>query len=541
MNGRFHNRLRTLLPFAVLAALATGFCFLATALNESFYGHYAGFYDSMSYMNQMAAVMEGVHHQGLFQAVWRASERSTVFFPWLVSGLLGCVLEPTRTAAVWVQLPALLALLFASFRYFRVQGRDEFTSLVFSVSVAVFPGALSHNGGLPDLRMDLYQAYAFGAFVAALLTARRRDRSVEWAMAGILLALACLVRATTPVYAGLFILVVLILDVPRFGWQGVCRRYGILMGIASVLAGWFFIRNFGYLNYYYLVWNTDANARLPMAVSASHLGFFMGHLGLWMQLVLGLVLTWRLAHARGGRPALAALAAPLIPLAYLVLSGAGLNPYVSLAAVPVFVLFSLEPLERDSTFPGPRWWAVAMLSACLWSLVGSVRGFQASVPPWMPRVEGVALAAESIASDARSRGRTSTSVAFLYLGSMDGTTLLNHLLFKEGFQFSGRRRVRKGDLEIKMMEMGVSADAEWNGLPGADDREKAMKLVDRAVRQSDFIVLAESGSELPSHHRVNLWRADMQLRLEALPSLVPIRRGIQVSATECVSIFRVSH
>lgn len=541
MSRRLCRRLREALPYAVIALLAAGLCLLAAKMNESFYRSYAGFYDSMSYMNQMATVMEGVHRQGLLQAVEAASKQSTVFFPWLVSGLLGYVMEPTRTAVVLVQLPGLLLLLFTSFRYFRIRGRDELTSLVFAGSVAVFPGALFHNGGLPDLRMDLYQAYAFGAFVATLLTARRSDRSGDWAISGILLAFACLVRATTPVYAGLLILAVFVLDVPRLGWRKTCGRYGLLAGVSFALAGWFFIRNFGYLKYYYLVWNTDANARLPMAVSAIHLRFFMAHLGFWMLLALGLILAWRLVHGRGGRLDLAALAAPLIPLAYLVFSGAGLNPYVSLVAVPVFVLFALEPLDGSSAFPWPRWWAAALLSACLWSLAGSVRSFHASVPPWMPEAEGVTLAAGSITSDARTRGRSSAMVAFLHLGSMDGTTLLNHLLFKEGFHVSERQGVCKDGLEIRMMDMHVAADAEWKELQGTDDMDKALKLVDRAVQQSDFIVMAQSGSELPAHHRVNRWQPVMQHRLEAYPSIVPIQRGIRVSATETVSIFRVTH
>lgn len=100
-------------------------------------------------------------------------------------------------------------------------------------------------------------------------------------MLGLLIGLGCLTRATLPVHS----------------WCSSCRwqrstlwprTIGAGRSCAATPSPWlqappspdlFYLINFDYLYYYYAIWNTDANANLPVAESIRHVYFTLDHIG----------------------------------------------------------------------------------------------------------------------------------------------------------------------------------------------------------------------------------------------------------------------
>ena len=124
----------------------------------------------------------------------------------------------------------------------------------------------------------------------------------------------------------------------------------------------YFLFHFPFLYYYYAEWNLDANAHLSWGASVAHLAFAFQHLGWTMAVAAGLCfaaslwdnrksfrvshLDWKLFYLGSA------------PVLFLVLRGAGLNPFVSLPAVFGWLLFLLAPVSGNvltSAWSRKRW------------------------------------------------------------------------------------------------------------------------------------------------------------------------------------------
>ncbi|MBK6744399.1 MAG: hypothetical protein IPG66_16115 [Hydrogenophilales bacterium] len=256
---------------------------------------------------------------------------------------------------VVVQLPLLLLQLFTGYRYFRsVSGASDGRAILYALTLVAYPAVFHFNGGLGDFRMDLSQAYGYGAFLAALLLARKKESIWEWVAVGVIVAIVSLFRATTPVYVVIVTCFALLLDLRERGMRASVVGY-LVMGITvAALAGWFFIGNYDFLHYYYAVWNTDANARLPLLEAIRHIHLLSKHIGLYLLSALLLsVLAGIIDHMRYRSRSVfrlnwVALIGGLVPITYLVLSGAGLNPFVSMVSVPGLIVFMLQPIDSDA-------------------------------------------------------------------------------------------------------------------------------------------------------------------------------------------------
>ena len=135
----------------------------------------------------------------------------------------------------------------------------------------------------------------------------------------------------------------------RQNHRQVLLNWLLASAVAATVAGWFFVSNFRHLYFYYVVWNQDANARLSLSESVRHLGFAMHHIGLPLLFVLVLIALYTCAQSlrRCGTGLKKRLNWPpllfsTVPLGYLVLSGSGLNPFVSIVGVSGIMLFLLS-------------------------------------------------------------------------------------------------------------------------------------------------------------------------------------------------------
>lgn len=535
-------------PLAILLLSGMFVAAVALYLNNRFYLTYGPFYDSMSYLNHLAWVMWVSEEKGVWHAIREAATGSTVFLPWMLGALLAPITEPSRMLGVVVQLPLLLLQLFTGYRYFRsVSGASDVRAILYALTLVAYPAVFHFNGGLGDFRMDLSQAYGYGAFLAALLLARKKKSIWEWVVVGVIVAIVSLFRATTPVYVAIVTCFALLLDLRERGMRASVVGYLVMGAVVVVLAGWFFIGNYDFLHYYYAVWNTDANARLPLAEAIRHIYLLTKHIGLYLlsalllSVLAGIVdhLRYRLRSAF--RLNWVALIGGLVPITYLVLSGAGLNPFVSMVAVPGLIVFMLQPIDSDAAAAPLRYTRFVPLAVALGlvaSLVVSVARFEKEVSEWVPYRAAIDEMTEVIATDANSRGIRRASMAFFYLGGLDGSAVVNHLIYERGYKYREDRSIERAGLNISFRHYGFSAEAEWREMPGGTDKEKLAYVVKDAASYADYIVMANQSSTLPQHHKINTYASEMRSKLDDTRYFTKLVTGIRLSKVETVDIYK---
>lgn len=545
LSGRYPMRIGPALVL-IFAGLAIGMA--AVLLNRNFYSSHGAFYDSMSYLNQLAWVMRETRENGLWAALRNSYSNSTVFLPWLLGALLAYLTEPSRMLGVVIQMPLIFLQLFTGYRFFRTEGVSQDRAVLYSLPLVSYPALFHFNGGLGDFRMDLSQALAYGSFLAALMVARKRGSLKEWAFVGLIISIACLLRATTPVYVVIVLGAAFLIDAPKAGLTQTLQRYFLAGGIVILLTGWFYLLNYEHLHYYYFIWNTDANARLPLQSSAAHIFFVARHLGIYLlAALLVLILTATPRLAIGWRRCSSsinwiALVGALVPTAYLVLSGAGLNPFVSMVAVPGFILFALHVGDCPD-FPARTWASriapIILAIALAASIATSIRNSERNISDWIPDKRGVAHLLDTMDHDSRSRRLDHVRMAFLYLGSVDGAVITNHLIYEKGYKYHPNRDVHGEGIDVGTIQYGFAAEAEWNRIPGATDQEKLGYVVKDALEKADFIVMADADSNLPAHHRINRYAGQLRVLLGSSRLLEKLERGIVLSGTEKVTLYRV--
>lgn len=539
--------------FGLLAVLfaAALLCVYSTALNTLFYSAFGPFFDSLSYLNHLAVVMNASREIGA-AAGWKAALGTTVFLPW-VEGLIASAVTgaPSRSIAVWLQAPWLLALGATGYFYFRsVAAYPVFFAAACGLALVSFNALFFYNGGLSDLRMDLLQALTFGAVLASFFVARRQKRWPYWFGAGLLMAVACLVRATTPVYIVLVIGLIAVFDLAtsKDRWL-LFRMYLLMAAVPFVLALWFYILNFNELFYYYFVWNTDANAKLPLSSSIKHVEFLLfQHIGVPLLLFLCANFAIRaVAQIRIGAGSLirnlnwTALWAGVAPVTYLVLSGAGLNPFVSMVSVPGFLFFMLTPFAPGVRLRRPieGGLAVAACLACLATAQDGIANHTTRVASWIPSQQGLNAVVASLVTDARSRsGRGSSTFQVGYVGSLVTEGLVNSLAYDHGFKLRSAQCAVRDGLVLSSLSAGIAQPAEWAAIPGATDAEKVAFLTSQAERAADYLILPEASSDLNQTLAINPHMETLRRLVAESGSFAALGAPISVSRTESVQIYR---
>lgn len=517
----------------------------AVSLNHLFYAVYGPFYDSMAYANQLAIVMaEG--KQSVRSGIASALPLATVVLPWIEGAILGKFTVPSRDLAVWLQAPWLLVQVVVAFFYFRDFIRyPAYLAAAFALVLGSFAAIFFFNGGLSDLRMDLWQALTFGAAVAAYFVARARGTWLSWIMFGALIAISCLARATSPVYFVLIFGVIAIGDLlPPDTRRFYLIRYAAAAAVAAFGALWFFIINFERLHYYYFVWNADATARLPLSQSITHADMVLNqHIGQPLLIVLGLSLVASLAMQIWRRPVFAgfnwrALWAGVAPVGFLVVSGAGLNPFVSLVSVPGILLFALAPFRtrgEDSPRPLGLALASAALIGCLLTAAQGVPNHTTDVSSWLPLRAPIDQLATRMLADIGDAGARSFDIT--YVGSLPTDALVNTLVYEHGFQLDPRFCARRGEVTLTRLQP-PGQPAEWAQLPGQTDTDKVTRLSEEVLRSADYIIAPEDNSQLQQELPINRYAFTLRRMMTDTGQLVALGDPIAVSKTETVTLYR---
>ncbi|MEM9942097.1 MAG: hypothetical protein AAF939_10960 [Planctomycetota bacterium] len=549
-------------PYAVIAVICLLAGFYGCELNRQLYLKQSPFYDSLSYNDKLYKVMKIANADGLGEALhWSCFVQSTNCLPYMLASFLGPFMEPTRMIGVWIQSALLFGFLTSLFYYLeRIRGLPKGLSLFGILGFLTTKCLFLHNGGLSDFRMDLSLYLTYATTACWFLSAIERPRYRYFFLLGFFASIACLFRATAPVYLilGMFPILVIEMIRSRFIKQvliGTC--FSILIVILST--GWFYFYNFEYLKYYYVVWNTDANAKIPLADAMQHFGLVHRSLGsaatllmlLWS--VTNLVIAiqqktwvswikdsirekdwdWRIAWIG------------LAPVLFLVLRRAGLNGLVSMPAVFGFLLFFLLPiLLQANRMPNSfvqRYLAVG-LATCL--TVATVRGWQRHTEIDNRSFEVHTSLIETIILDSQNTGSHQANFGVLHLSDLNTDTLFSTLAFDIEADHRELYAVTVDGVRMSPIPtFMLPAKADWDGVEGETNQQKIANLLDHCNRLMDYLIVPDASSaahlsETLSFNYINRFVGLIRGNIVSDPQWARIATGIRTGQNEVVDIYK---
>jgi hypothetical protein len=524
----------------------------AIYLSRLFYNNYGPFYDSLSYFNGLADMHARAQSNGQLAALTQQIYHSSVFYPWLAFAPFADAVNLDRSIATWIQVFASAAMQFAVFAYF-LRGRDYIVALASSTVFMGIAALFWFNGGIGDFRMDLIQYFFYTATMALYLIARSAKTYVRlsWTIFGVAVGILCLARATSPVYLVLVAAVLAPVDL----FSAVGRRRELLEGwaIAAIaalsVAGWFYLSNWKFLHYYYFVWNLDANAKLPITQSASHIAFALSHVGKWLCVALVLraaviVLAGLqqcgaqiLRHANW-RPAWFSIA----PIGYLVLSGAGMNPFVSIVGVAGLVMFLLEPLVPAAQPVRPPWGyllATIIFAAMSVNFVGALDNYSQEdrVSSWIPRRQGLDDLVRAMTDNVIADRPREYRYAVAHIGSLSADVIFNTLAYDQKLPVKPNTTVVYGNVTLAKCYQGVSTQVEWNASEGSDDA-RIDRLADLLNSRCDFFAMADTTSQLPPFAYINRFIPEIYRRMLRSGHWQAITGSLQISPIERIILLK---
>jgi hypothetical protein len=430
---------------AVVVALWLGLWAFILHLQQLFYQVSGPFYDSASYYAHLSHVLQIVQERGVWAALMEGWRGSTVALPWISGAVIGIF---TQQPQLWmgpaIQAPWILSLMLSLYAYLRkVAGQTRLTAIAMILPFVINGGVLFYNRGWSDFSMDLMQYVLLGNALIFYLWTWDSHKRWPWVAAGVFFGLTCLFRSTAAVYIFLIALPIEIYRLWRMpSWQTL--RNQLVMAIGCLLTcGWFYVANWQTLYNYYVVWNIDAQAHLPLREALRHWDFlWQMHIGqalwplmwVWGGLRLGQgVLSYRWQVWRYVNWSI--LWCGLVPVGFLIVKGAGLNPFVCMPSIFGMILFALWPLR--GVRPLPVWGGIVMTLLTLMALVPVVNKGIAEHRgglSWSPRVPQIG-ATQALIDDAHKNKMTEVVLSVPFVGGFH-KDVLEHLWI---YQMGGKR------------------------------------------------------------------------------------------------------
>lgn len=505
-------RSQSSLGFALLLSLLAGVA--AIGANHLLYQTQAPFFDSVSYYDKLHQVMTAAREGGLLEG-WRAVIRpdTTVCLPFLIAVPLAWVLPPCREIGLGIQTVELFLFLWSlDIALRRLVGANVSVRRTCLLSFFTLACLYYQNGGLSDFRMDLSLMLLYGCSALWLMIALTDRQWVSFFWLGLAIGAASLFRATAPVYFAFAFGPVAAYEILFRAGNWTARRnlVGQLLfaGLIAILAaGWYFVVNFDFLYYYYFVWNTDANAKLPLSQALDHFDMAkraIGDVGLayfGLLAVLGF-LGWRRSLTTNAAASSITyrldrrwLWLAIAPALLLVVLRAGLNPFVSLpAAIGSFLLISIWSAQWLAQLPRPHArlaWTCLLITLA----ICGIRGWKKHQISLNGSMSSHLQVIDSIVDDAQARSSTRARFGMLQTTELNVASLWSTLLFDD-------RRAEPGQYQVAVEGISFLPDetfsqmskSDWEALPGSSDGDKLAHLLERALERLDYLVVAEQES-----------------------------------------------
>jgi hypothetical protein len=501
----------------------------AAQLNRFFYTEFSPFYDSNGYSLKLLTVLELAQNESLSSALEYASKASgPAALPFIVGAFVAPFIQsPSRSLTPFLQLPWLMALTISLFLYFHIfRQKAVFPSIALTLPFIGISAVWQYNGGLSDFRLDLLLYILLGTTFVWYLSGRYTSSYWPWVLSGIFLGITCLARVTAPIYA-------LICLVPPIFLRFLLKKpscwrivFGslIVISITLLISAWFYILNFEVFYHYYFVWNTDANAQLPLKDSIKHLNIAFGNIGNYSFLIalsfffLGLLkhlplrkLSPKLLKQFVSQLDWESLWLGAAPIIFLVLRGAGLNPFVVMPAAFGLLMFLVSPFlissiqenisyRKPGTLQGDISQSVVCVVACVIFLFSALRGVENHLSPLspfqgklFPSMRPQQALIETVDRDLRHSEHVEKAVmASTYISLINDTSLENILRFDYPELDS---TIAFPVLSYPPQSFNrIQSAADWEATPGTNDDEKINYLVEQANQNLDYIILPDDAS-----------------------------------------------
>jgi len=508
---------RTVIPLGLIICLVAGVfavaqLYYASWLNALYYEKNAPFYDSISYLDQLFRTWEATRDHGLL-AGFKKSMSGTTGLPFMLIPPISNFVVPSRTLAIALQSFWVFAL-YASLAWFfiRHKGAGLIVGLSLPALFVSIAGIYYYNGGISDFRMDLQMYLCFGLAVVWFLIARDSKTAGSWFALGAICGLACLGRATAPVFLVLTLgpMVLVSWLTKRMDFADVCRATAYASVACIGVAGWFYIINWETLYYYYFIWNLDANAHLPLSQSVSHFRYAYASTGAII-IVAGLLLLILRAIAQWQASPLlkspqaesktswfytidwAIIFPALVPAGFLMARGAGLNPFVSMPSAFGVVLLMIM-LSRPWSFTSSMsaWAAIIIVFGSIGTALGGISS-HASPPGSYNQISGYKQAWNIITHNATGHSAEDVKIAQLGLGYFSVQALFNYITFdtkslREGHFIIEDKVYYK--LSGRHTSYGMAASpADWIKVPGVSDDAKRKSIINIFNQQVSFLIV----------------------------------------------------
>ena len=233
------------------------------------------------------------------------------------------------------------------------------------------------------------------------------------------------------------------------------------------------------------------------------------------------------------------------PLALLILSGAGLNPFVCLPAVFGILMWLIHPLVTNQQLVKNRQALIVatVLSVACFGLAAK-DGWKRHRPGEFNSMEAHKLAVENLTRDAVQTGVSRVNFDTLHVYYLNSSSLLSTIRFDmPGTRFENRN-VFINDVQVSQQTTfsGVVAQANWDALAG-NETEKLDGLFQAAERELDYVIIPDLKTiefieDKISHNIINRHQRYLRERFLSSDTWVAVSPVIVNGKNERVQIFR---
>ena len=530
----------------------------AARLNALYYTLHPPFYDSMDYTRQLANVVNIRRTEGFWPAM-QSAKTSTVFLPFFAAGLLGSVADASRTFGIWYQTFWLWILCVTFFFYLlKCRHGSAWLALALTLPILGFSCLYRFNGGLSDFRMDLTFAIMYCSSSIVYFCTYATGCRLIWVAFGVLTGLTLLSRATAPVF---FVLGFFPPMLARIWCSGRHERRVLLAnaalacGIAAVLSVWFYLDQFDHLHYYYAVWNPDARASLSLAQSSQHITFALNALG-WS--IFAFIIAWYLVRLCSTKFSLTtthvislmrqcnwvALWVALAPVVFLVLRGAGLNPFVSMPSAFALYVFLAAPLCQQARSHVSQDSVFLLFGLAIAVLLQAIpQGITSHLEANTGRMSAHREVLDTLFQDAKQLDKKQILFTTIHTYYMTTASLFNVLTYDYPSSWKDRVLVVEGISFRRVGYLTPAVEVEWEHLSGTNRGEK-LESVTRFINEKiDYVVLPtdETLDFLETHIRhvfVNIVARSLKTSILNTGRWTPVSATIQQSVDEKVVVYR---
>ncbi|MDC3256149.1 hypothetical protein OAU93_01990 [bacterium] len=530
-------------------------------LNRQLYEHKNPFFDSLSYYESLFRVMTISGTDGFPSGMKEGCfNYTTVCLPFIFAATVGEWVEPTRFVGIWIQVSYLVLFQISLFYYLtQIKKLRLPTAALGSLTFLATACLFFSNGGLSDFRMDIGLCLTFGITICWYLVAIAKPNLTHFVLFGIAAAFCCLSRATAPIY-----LVVSLAPLALIELIHADNRKKKLIGLTVAtlttiaLAGWFFILNFDYLYYYYAVWNTDANAKIPWNEALLHLKLTQRCLGnplIYFIVILqaGVGITAIVHHQlravtkaawKAGDIDLRIAWIGISPVALMIARRAGLNPFVCMPAViGLLLLFLIPILKNQDRLNDTRLTIFAWICLTFCLVTASFRGWEQHQETSFNSMAAQQQIIDHIITDSAEQNFAQVNYAVMHTTDINTKSLKSILLFDREDATANLNSVTLNQTQlIDQPIFSKYAAADWAAIPGLTDSEKLNHLFQLTNKRLNYLVLPDLPSCITIEKTVP--QNYINRHLQSLRSKIEtgnwklIAGPIQTNETEAAEIWR---